>query len=260
MNHGIYTALTGSLANERRLTVLTNNLANLNSSGYKCDLPVFSTILAGRAGSGVGSGRPGASGAGGPEVPEYVAVAVPDEIRTDFSPGSLKSTGNPLDLALDGDAFFAVRGAGGQVYYTRNGSFRLNSNNELVTINGDQVLSRQDPPQPLVADGEDVKINRYGELMVDGQPVGALRLVRFADQRGLRKIGGLGFQATPTAGAPQPVGEPVVMSGVLENSNMDPLRAMVGMIEISRAYEQQQKVITTIDDLNRMAAGEIAAV
>ncbi|MBW1644795.1 MAG: flagellar hook-basal body protein [Deltaproteobacteria bacterium] len=250
MNHGIYTALTGSLANERRLAVLTNNLANLNASGYKRDLPLFSTVLAGQgaaAGASVG-------------VREQVAAAVPDVVWTDFSAGSLRVTGNPLDLAIESDAFFAVRGAAGQVYYTRNGSFRLNGNKELVTVNGDLVLSRQNPPRPLVVDGEDVKVSRFGEVIVDGQPVGSLRLVRFADRQGLQKLGGLGFLPTPAAGPPQPVNEPVVAAGVLEGANVDALRAMVSLIEISREYEQQQKVISTIGDLNQMAASEIAAV
>ncbi|MBN2333729.1 MAG: flagellar basal-body rod protein FlgF [Deltaproteobacteria bacterium] len=253
MNHGIYTVLSGSLANERRLDVTANNLANVNTGGFKRDIPVFAAFL------------PPAAEAipldneTGPQ--EYVASAMNRDLWHDFASGSLRETGNPFDVALEGEAFFVVQRPGdGRELYTRNGNFRLNSRNELVTMNGDLVLGGQDKGVPLVVNAREVKIGGRGEIVADGVPIGRLRLVKFSDRQGLAKVGNSQFVATETSGMPQAADEMVVQQGVLELSNADPLTSMVDLIEISRHYELQQRMITTLGDLNQMAATEIAAV
>jgi len=170
MNHGIYTALSGSLANERRLDILTNNLANLNTSGFKREMPVFSSVLAQQANKSLGSGLPQ-----GPV--EYVNAAFNQDNQVDFKSGALQPTGGKLDVAIEGDAFFVVRSSrDGNNYYTRAGGFGLNSNEEMVTADGNVLLNTDDPAQPLIIDGSEIKINEQGNVVVDGVLVGTIRL------------------------------------------------------------------------------------
>ena len=234
MNHGIYTALSGSLANERRMDIMTNNLANLNTTGFKREMPVFSSVLAQQTSKSLESGFPQGQ-------MEYVNAAFNQDNQVDFKPGALQPTGNKLDVAIEGDAFFVVRSSrDGNDYYTRAGGFGLNSNKEMVTADGNVLLNTDDVGQPLVIDGTDIKINEQGVVVVDGLPVGTIRLVRFADRQSLRKVGASNFQASST---PQKVDDVILHQGMKEISNVDPLSSMVGLIEISRQYELQQKII-----------------
>ncbi len=254
MNHGIYTALTGSLANERRLEILTNNLANLNTSGFKREMPVFSSVMARQA----DSFQEPASLSG---QREYVNAAVIEDNRVNFKAGALQPTGGKLDLAIEGDAFFVVRSPrDGNEYYTRAGSFSLNNRQEMISADGSVLMNTGDPAQPLVINGSNVKISGQGDVVVDDVVVGQIRLVRFADRQGLRKVGASNFQATSASGVPQKVNDVTVQQGVRELSNVDPLSSMVGLIEISRQYELQQKIMTSLGDVNRLAATEIAAL
>jgi len=254
MNHGIYTALSGSLANERRLDIMTNNLANLNTTGFKREMPVFSSVLAQQSGKSLESGL-----TQGPV--EYVNAAFNQDNQVNFKPGALQPTGNKLDVAIEGDAFFVVRSPrDGNDYYTRAGGFGLNSNKEVVTADGSVLLNTDDVGQPLVIDGADIKINEKGVVVVDGSPVGTIRLVRFADRQALDKVGASNFQPTSASGTPQLVDDVILHQEVKEMSNVDPLSSMVGLIEISRQYELQQKIITSLGDVNHLAASEIAAL
>ncbi len=254
MNHGIYTALTGSLANERRLEILTNNLANLNTSGFKREMPVFSSVMARQE-----------AGFQGPALTssqkEYVNAAVIQANQVNFKAGALQPTGNKLDLAIEGDAFFAVRNPrDGNEYYTRDGGFSLNNRQEMVSADGSILLDIGEPPRPLVINGSEIKINERGVVVVDGVVAGQIRLVRFADRQALRKVGVCSFQATKASGTPQKVDDVTLHQELKELSNVDPLASMVGLIEISRQYELQQKIMTSLGDVNRLAATEIAAV
>lgn len=254
MNHGMYTALSGSLANERRLEILTNNLANLNTSGFKQEMPVFSSVLAQQKKDSLASGPPQGQ-------IEYVNAALIQDNQVNFKSGTLQSTGNKLDVAIEGDAFFVVRSPrDGKEYYTRAGGFSLNNKKEMVTPDGNILLNTDGAGQPLVVNGSEVKINEKGVVVVDGQPVGTIRLVRFANRQSLRKVGASNFQASSASGPPQKVDDVILHQGVKELSNVDPLSSMVGLIEISRQYELQQKIITSLGDVNHLAASEIAAL
>ena len=253
MNHGIYTALTGSLANERRLEILTNNLANLNTSGFKREIPVFSSVMAQQI-------EDFQDPALSYSQKEYVNAAVIRGNQVNFKAGALLTTGNKLDLAIEGDAFFVVRSLrDGNEYYTRAGNFSLNNRREMISADGNVLMNASDPAQPLVINGSDVKVDKQGIVVVDDAVVGQIRLVRFADRQGLRKVGRNNFQATSAAGVPRKIDDVILHQGVKELSNVDPLSSMVGLIEISRQYELQQKIMTSLGDVNRMAATEIAA-
>lgn len=259
MNHEIYAALSGALANDRRQEITANNLANINSGGFRRDVPLFKTVYDKVS----GSNRPAAGGA---EIVEHNAFAVHAGNWIDFQTGAMQDTGNPLDVALDGEGFFALkRAVDGEIYYTRDGHFRINEEQELVSINGDQVLAAGDTDASLVLAGEDpgpaqnVKIGKLGDVLVDGQPVGALRLVTFADLQGLEKSGDSGFLETPASGLPEVAEEVIVNQGVRELANVNIMEEMVSLIEIARQYQAQQKVITGIDELNKQAAKGIVA-
>jgi len=147
MNHEIYAALSGALANDRRQEVTANNLANINSGGFRRDVPLFKTVYDQVS----GSRRP----LNGAAAVEHNAFAVHDGNWIDFQTGDLQDTGNPLDVALDGEGFFALkRASDGTIYYTRDGHFRINEEQELVSINGEQVLAAGGADAPLVLTGE----------------------------------------------------------------------------------------------------------
>ncbi len=259
MNHEIYAALSGALANDRRQEITANNLANINSGGFRRDVPLFKTVYDQVS----GNNRPSNETA---TAVEHNAFAVHDGNWIDFQVGAMQDTGNPLDVALDGEGFFAMkRNADGTVYYTRDGHFRINDQQELVSINGDQVLAAGDNDAPLVLAGDNpgpahnIKIGKLGDVLVDGQPVGALRLVTFPDLQGLEKIGDSGFLETPASGLPKVAEQVVVSQGVRELANVNIMEEMVSLIEIARQYQAQQKVITGIDELNKQAAKGIVA-
>ncbi len=259
MNHEIYAALSGALANDRRQEITANNLANINSGGFRRDVPLFKTVYDQVS----GSNRPLAAAE---NIIEHNAFVVHDGSWIDFQTGAMQDTGNPLDAALDGEGFFALkRAADGEIYYSRDGHFRINEEQELVAINGDQVLAAGDTDAPLVLAGENpgpaqnIKIGKLGDLLVDGQPVGALRLVTFANLQGLKKAGDSGFLETPASGPPEVADNVIVSQGVRELANVNVLEEMVSLIEIARQYQAQQKVITGIDELNKQTAKGIVA-
>jgi flagellar basal-body rod protein FlgG len=257
MNHGIYTALSGALANHRRLDIAANNLANLNTGGFKREFPVFGAETpaptAPRVSTWVAAGWR-----------EYNAAAYNQTVYTDFGAGTFTSTGNPLDLAIDDPGvFFTVRDKrDGALYHTRDGRFRLNEAQELVTMDGDEVVARGGAGNadtlPIVLPGKDIKINERGEVVMDGNPVGSLWLTSFADPQGLQKVGANRFAATARSGPATAAVTTGIRQGGREISNVDPLTELVGLIDISREYETQQRIMTSLDEVNRMAASEIA--
>ncbi|MCK5540518.1 MAG: flagellar hook basal-body protein [Deltaproteobacteria bacterium] len=251
MNHEIYTALSGAMANDRRQEITANNLANVNSGGFRRDVPLFATVYDQVS----GSNRPSDNSQG---IIEHNCFVVHDGNWIDFQTGAMQDTGNPLDMALDGEGFFVMkRVADGKLYYTRDGHFRLNEQRELVAINGDQVMAAGEEDIPLLLAGDnsgapdDIKIGKLGDVMVDGQSVGALRLMTFTDLQGLQKFGDAGFVESSASGPPETAEQLVVNQGVRELSNVNILKEMVSLIEISRQYEAQQKVIVNLDEINK---------
>jgi len=239
MNSGIYSALTGNIAAMKRLDVLSNNLANVNTPGFKKDRMTFESML-----QTVGAqSRPG----GGTDAPVYADTT----FFTDYSAGPVKQTGNTFDLAIDGDGFFAVTTADGQRAYTRQGNFRLDGTGRLVTADGAQVAGG------IVIAGGKVDINGKGEVFVDGSQVGKLEVVDFPKPYALQKIGsGLFVPADPQATPQSVAGEPV-RQGNIEESNVNTVQEMVQLIETNRYFEMCSKAVKAYDDLTGKAANEI---
>lgn len=242
MNSGIYSALTGNIAAMKRLDIISNNLANVNTPGFKKDRMTFEGML-----QAVGAQpRPG----GGTDAPVYAETT----FFTDYSSGPIRETGNTFDLAIDGDGFFVVTTPNGERAYTRQGNFHLDSAGRLVTADGAQVAGG------ITIAGGKVEINGKGEIFVDGSQVGRLEVVDFPKPYQLRKIGsGLFVPADPQA-VPQPVAGEPVRQGALEEANVNTVQEMVQLIETNRYFEMCSKVVKAYDDLTGKAANEIGKI
>jgi flagellar basal-body rod protein FlgG len=250
MSGGIYVAASGALLQQMRLDLLTNNLANVNSPGYKADKPIFRlpTDEANAAVSGLTSRgqRPAARQVLSPYTPPFDSVI-------DFSAGALKQTGNPLDVAIVGPGFFAVDTPDGE-QYTRKGSFIVDADGNLTTPDGYAVLGEGGP---ISVTGSQVYIDEAGNVSADGKVVGQLKLVNFAAPERLDKTGSALFAAGDPANPPQPADEVTLSQGYLERSNVNAVRTMTQLIETTRIFETYQKVISAMDQADGKAVTEV---
>lgn len=211
------------------LDVVTNNLANASTTGFKKDGLSFNDGLLRTLAANAGQGPViGSLGSGTVIKGQYV----------DFSNGAVTATGNPLDLALKTEgAAFAVQTPQG-VRYTRDGAFHLNGDRELVDKNGNTVLDRQSRPISLPAG--DIDVDSDGTVSVAGKPVGQIGVFRGA----FRKLGDNLF-SSPDALA---VDSPDVAVGALESSNVNAIEEMVAMIRLNRAFELAQRSVQSQDE------------
>lgn len=253
MNSGMYSALSGNLAAMRRLDVITNNLANAGTSGFKQDRIVFDSLLAGKKNP--------------PRVPEANTadpVLLGDRLLTDFSQGAVRSTDNALDLAISGDGFFAVSTPDGTAY-TRQGNFKLTSDGTLVTAAGLPVQSSGGQPVVIntlnAEENAKVVVDSQGNITINGEAIATLGLYDFPKPYQLTKLAGAMFVPADENSTPQPV-SPVttVAQGALEESNVDAVSSMVQMIEASRYFESCQKVILSYNEMAAKAVNELARV
>jgi flagellar basal-body rod protein FlgF len=230
MDRGLYLAASGMLAEQIRQDQIANDLANASTAGYKAERTTqqsFGELLLTNSVTGQQVGA------------VTTGVAVTGTV-TDWTPGMLKDTGEPLDFAINGDGFFAVQTPAG-VRYTRNGQFSSDEQGRLVTAQGDPVLGRNNQPVTLGADGK-----------VDPR---ALNVVLLTNPE---KVGNNYVTGTPGAVAGQTAGS--VRAGALEASSADPTQSMVDMMASFRAYESGQKVIHTIDETLGKAASSVGAL
>jgi flagellar basal-body rod protein FlgF len=242
MNSGFYMALSGNMAAEQRLDVLTNNLANVNTAGFKRDRISFESILGGVKNPSQESG----SLTDAPLIPSV-------RIVTDFSAGSLKPTSNTLDLALDGDGFFVVNTPQGKAY-TRQGNFHLDSNGKLVNAKGLEVLASG---SPVTIKGGNVVINSKGGILVDGNQVASLDIVDFPKPYQLQKEGGTQFITSVPGVEGQPARNTNVRQGFLEDSNVNTLLEMAMLMDTSRSNESCAKMIQSFDNMTSKAVNEL---
>jgi flagellar basal-body rod protein FlgG len=245
MNSGIYSAVSGSLAAMHRLDVISNNLANVNTPGYKKDKVSFEGLLAGNTNP--------------PAVPQGMTadpILQKENLYIDYSNGMTTQSTNPLDLALDGDGFFAVTTPDGTAY-TRQGNFRASADGTLVTMDGYPVQGTGGAA--ISVKGSHVEIDAKGGVSVDGAQVGSISVVDFAKPYQLTKTGSALFVPTDPQAAVQ-AGKAQVQQGYIEGSNVDSISEMVQMIETNRYFEACSKVIKGFDDIAAKAANEIGKV
>ena len=243
MIRGIYTGASGMLAESMRTDVISNNLANVNTAGFKKDVTVtkdFTSMLISRINDGADAPVIGGVGVG----------VVVDEVATIHSTGVMRNTGNDFDVAIEGKGFFAVQTPNG-VRYTRNGTFAKNIQGELITQDGYPVLGQNGPIQ---IKGSKMVVSDDGRVLVDNQPVGKLQVVEFANEKQLTKEGASLYVAPPGLGKPATGG---IRQGTLELSNVNVIGEMVNLISNYRAYEVNGKVVQSHDHLLDKAVNEV---
>lgn len=225
MLNTIFSTLNGKDANERKLDILTNNLANALTPGFKAIEPAFSSSLLDDTGE--------------PDQVQTEYVNIPDTyIR--FSDAPLVQTGNRTDLGLEGNAFFAVSTPGGTMY-TRNGQFTLDSANRLVTNEGNPILG-QNGDITIPMGGKDISVEKDGSLYVDKVLIDRLRIVDFANRQDLKNAGANLFVNGNDKNVEVPAQNFAVHQGFYESSNVDVMTSMVQMIGVLRAYESYTRV------------------
>jgi flagellar basal-body rod protein FlgF len=249
MQNALLVGLSRQVALGRELDVVANNIANLDTAGYKADGSVFEEYLNSSARAGQTGGR--------------VSFVLDRGVWHDMSQGPVERTGNPLDVAVDGDAFLVVQTPRGE-RYTRNGSLQINATGQLVTSEGNAVIGDAGPItfQPTdrqVSISRDGTISvREGALNVDSVR-GKIRLISFANLQQLQKDGGSTFNATGGA-QPQAASNASLVQGSVEKSNVRGVVEMSRMIEITRSYTQVANMLAQNSDMQQSAIDKLAAV
>jgi flagellar basal-body rod protein FlgG len=250
MNLSLYSAATGMEAQQLNLNTIANNLANVNTPGFKRSKIEFQDLL---------YQKPRASGAdsgGGNIVPTGIEVGNGARVASTskvFTQGQLTSSGEKLDVALQGDGFFEIQRPDGTLAYTRDGSFKTNAQGQVVTIDGLPVLSGF---QPIPA-GSEIAISEDGNVTLqtaNGNQTFRLTLTRFSNPAGLRSLGGNMYEETAASGTPE-TGNPAeqgfarTIQGYTEASNVNIVEEMVNLIVAQRAYEVNSKSIQASDEM-----------
>ncbi len=227
MENSIYVALSRQMALQRQLEVTSNNIANMNTTGYKNQRMLFTEFME------------------KPAMHEKVSFVQDRAVVRDLSVGGMTQTGNPMDLALTGNGYFTVDTASGP-RYTRAGNFRMNDQRQMVDGGGLPVLADNGQPITLPAGTSDVKVSGDGTVSTELGPVGKLNIVTFKREQMMTEVGA-GLYVTDEEPQPAPA-DTKVAQGLLEGSNVKPVVEMTQMIEIQRNYMSAQKVIENEND------------
>jgi flagellar basal-body rod protein FlgF len=241
MAGGIYAAVSGATVQQQRMEQVANNLANVSTSGYKSSTLAFKEVLA----QVEGAATRGDS--------SFVQVA---GRKLDLSQGALRPTGNTLDLALEGSGFFAVRDSNGQELYTRGGAFYLRQDGTVTDGSGRAVLNSSQQPLQIANLKGVVTVGSDGTVSTREGQAGKLRLVEFAQLNQLQRQGDNLFSAPANAG-PRSATQTNVRQGFLESSNVNTVRAVIEMIDASRAYESLNQIIANFNRIDGLAAGNV---
>ena len=244
MNSGFYSAFAGLAARMDALDVVANNLANVNTVGFKAQHEFYRSFAAWL--------QPSLTTPVNDAVNRFGVLG---GARLDLSPSSLEPTGNDTDVALEGSGFFTIQAKNG-VRYTRAGNFNLNAKRQLVTTQGDLVLGEQGPVQ--IPSGQ-LAISPDGTLSVDGALVAKLKIADFASTTQLTPEGSTYFIAPQNAA--KPAIDPQVRQGHLESSNSDAVRSTIALIDVQRTAQLMEKALSIFhNEFNRVAATQIPAV
>jgi flagellar basal-body rod protein FlgG len=249
MDQGTYASASAGFAQLRKLDIVNNNLANVNTPGFKKqilvgDVQSFEQTLAAR----FAANDPYA------ELDhDRVEGVVNLQATTDFSVGPIRNTENPLDAALlSANQFFVVAGEGGELQYTRAGNFTLNDAGALVTQDGFLV---QGDGGAIEAGQGKVTIAPGGQVLADGNEVGRLQVVSIENTENLERLGATRFRLT--AGAAEAVDSPSVEPRALEMSNVSTISSVIDLITASRGFEMYTKSARSIDEMNQTAINQL---
>ena len=233
MENTSYVALSRQTSLWRQLEVVANNIANVNTTGYRGKDVMFTDYLV--------------------KTPNTDS-AFRDEVRfvqdfglvRDLRPGTLKQTGNSMDLALEQNGYFVVETNQGEMY-TRAGRLTLDADGQLVTSEGNPVMTENNTPIFVAPNEGEFTVGRDGTVSTENGPIGKLRIVDFEEPQRLKDVGASLFQAD-LGQDPQPVDNPVVVQGMIEGSNVNGVVEMTKMIDVQRAYGQVQSMLDKEDE------------
>lgn len=256
MIRALKTAALGMAAQQLNVDVIANNLANVNTTGFKKSNIEFQDLLyeslqSGKAGSGEKFGKPTSLevGLGNRPISTYRS----------FSQGNISQTGNALDVAINGDGFLQVEKPDGSIAYTRDGALKVTADGQLVTNSGYHLF----PDINIPSDASDIAISPDGTVLMtlpgdsESEVLGQLELAMFMNPAGLNSIGSNLYEISPVSGeailsTPGEFGTGTVLQGYLEKSNVDVAEEMIELIVAQRAYELNTKAVKTADELLSM--------
>lgn len=244
MENTSYVALSRQGALRRQMDVVANNLANMSTHGFKGGSMMFVEHLVKSKGG---------------ENPISPRLAFTRDIATmlNTAPGALETTGNPLDIAIQGEGYFALQTPDGESY-TRNGRFQLDNTGQLVNQLGQAVLADGGAPVVFAPEDTEIVISRDGTISTNNGELGKLRVVSFENEQRLERISGAQF-TSPDDNPPQDIENPDVLQGAVEGSNVEPIVEMSRMIEIHRTYDGVRNFMEREDERQRSMIRDLAS-
>jgi len=244
MDTTLYVGLSHQTALQRRLDLVANNIANMNTTGFQREDELFSDYLMKLDGAGGHRKR-------------NVAFVLDQGVARDFSGGTLQQTDNPLDVAILGDGFFAVRNDLGQTRYTRNGQFTLNADRQLSMPTGELVLDTNGNPITFQPNDTGITITSEGQVSASSGPVAEIRVVDFANKAKLEKAGDTLYL---TDEAEQPATDARLQQGTIELSNVNPVEEITDMLKVLRSYQASLRMIDDYEQLRGRAIRQLGQV
>jgi flagellar basal-body rod protein FlgF len=242
MDNSFLVGLSAQRVLQQRMDTTANNLANMTTAGFKAEALVMRDL----------SQKPATAA----DLPQDIDFVDAWMLQRDFSTGPMEQTGNPLDMAIEGEGFFVVQTAQGEMY-TRDGRFGLNEAGEVVTRAGDVVMGSGGPIQ-VDPSGGPLSISREGSISQDGAQIGTFRTVAFDTPGGLEKVGDNLWKATDEQ--PRAPQNSHVAAGFVEGSNVNAVSELTEMIEVSRAYTMISSMITKQDELRGASIEKLSRV
>lgn len=254
MDASMWVAKTGLDAQQTRMNVISNNLANVNTNGFKRDRAVFEDMLYQNIRQAGGQNDVNSQSPTGLMLGTGVRIVATEKIHAQ---GNMITTQNPLDLAIAGEGFFQIAQTDGSIAYTRDGNFKLSATGQIVTANGNLLQ----PPIVVPQGTASITFGRDGTVSAQNaaggqQIIGQIQVARFVNPSGLQSTGQNLMRETAASGPPQvlapaAVGAGSLVQGALEASNVNVVEEMVNMIETQRAYEINSKAISAVDGMLR---------
>ncbi|MGK0289170.1 MAG: flagellar basal-body rod protein FlgG [bacterium] len=263
MMTSLFSSATGMAAQQKNIATVANNLANVNTVGFKKDRNSFQDLLYSQERAAGGASSSTTQVPGGIHVGHGVKLASTEKI---FTQGNIKNTGNDLDISIDGDGFFQVLRPNGTISYTRNGSWRRDSTGRVVTPDGyplePEIIIPSGATKVMINESGTVQVLMGGQSAAQPTKIGNIQLARFINPGGLTPIGKNLFTATGASGNaetadPGQTGMGLLSQGYLELSNVNLVDEMVNMITTQRAYEVNSKSIQTSDNMLQTAVNII---
>ena len=263
MIEGLYIAASGGTKQLKKLDVLSNNIANINTQGFKREMLVYEEkkspfqqiALSGSNGKNLNPVY------GSDSAVSYVQVT---QSLTDFTQGSLIKTDNPLDVAIEGEGFFVVNTPAG-MRYTRNGNFHLDGLGQLVDKGGNIIMTRSEEPILIPFGTQEISIAQDGLILsssedIDQTTLGQLKIVKFNNPQALTKEGGGFYKISDSSVKEILVNDAKVLQGFTETSNANAIHEMTQMIETLRQLEAYQKIIQSIDEADDQSVNSLGRV